>query len=122
MVGKGHTGHGAANQAAQCRRQSNLQLGQEVIEQTITVGNIIEIVSILAGGLTVFITLRNTVANMKDDVAAMQTEIKKLAEVITRMAVTDVRLTNVEQDVRELRHGRGFVQGQGGVDGEWPRP
>lgn len=90
-----------------------------MIEQTITIGNIIEIIAICAGGLTVFITLRNTVANIKDDVVAMQTEIKKLAEVITKMAVTDLRLTNLEQDVRELRHGRGFVRGPGGVDGEY---
>ena len=90
------------------------------IDFTITIGNIIEIGAILGGGGTVFVTLRNTVANMKDDVAAMQTEIKKLAEVITKMAVTDVRLTNVEQDIRELRHGRGFVQGPQGIDREFP--
>lgn len=81
-----------------------------MIEQTITIGNIIEIVSILAGGLTVFVTLKNTVAHIKDDVNGMQFELKKLADVVTRMAVTDVRLTNLEQDIRELRHGHGFVQ------------
>jgi len=92
-----------------------------MIEQTITIGNIVEIASILGGGLIVFITLRNTVANMKDDVVGMQNEIKKLADVITRMAVTDVRLTNLEQDIRELRHGRGFVQGErSGIDREYP--
>ena len=91
-----------------------------MIEQTITIGNIIEIISIIAGGMTVFITLKNTVANIKEDVVGMQLEIKKLADVITRMAVTDVRLTNVEQDIRELRHGRGFVRGSAGVDREYP--
>lgn len=80
-----------------------------MIEQTITVGNIIEIVSILAGGLVVFATLRNTVANMQQDMKAMQEEIKKLAEVVTQMAVTNVRLTNLEQDIREMRHGQGFI-------------
>lgn len=89
-----------------------------MIEQTITIGNIIEIASICAGGLTVFITLRNTVSNIKDDVVAMQTEIKKLAEVITKMAVTDIRLTNIEQDIRELRHGRGFIREA--TDREYP--
>lgn len=92
-----------------------------MIEQTITIGNIIEIIAIIGGGMTVFVTLKNTVANIKDDVIAMQTEIKKLADVITKMAVTDLRLTNLEQDIRELRHGRGFVQGaRTGVDGEYP--
>lgn len=86
------------------------QMGLQVmIEQTITVGNIIEIISILAGGLIVFTTLRNTVQNMQADMAGMQQEIKKLAEVVTQMAVTNVRLTNVEQDIREMRHGRGFI-------------
>jgi hypothetical protein len=90
-----------------------------MIEQTITIGNIIEIISILAGGVTVFVTLKNTVTNIKDDVAGMQLELKKLADVVTRMAVTDVRLTNLEQDIRELRHGRGFVQGERGLDHEY---
>jgi prefoldin subunit 5 len=91
-----------------------------MIEQTITIGNIIEIVSIIGGGVTVFVTLRNTVSNIKDDVAGMQTEIKKLADIITKMAVTDIRLTNLEQDIRELRHGDGFVRGNRGVDREYP--
>lgn len=90
-----------------------------VIEQTITIGNIIEIVSIIAGGITVFVTLRNTVSNIKDDVIGMQLELKKLADIVTKMAVTDVRLTNVEQDIRELRHGRGFVQGERGLEREY---
>lgn len=96
---------------------SELQL---MIEQTITVGNIIEIISIIGGGIAVFVTLRATVGNLKEQVIGMQSEIKKLADVITRMAVTDIRLTNLEQDLRELRHGRGFIQPS--IDGEWPRP
>ena len=98
-----------------------------MIEQTITVGNIIEIFSILVGGLTVFITLRNTVANIKDDVQGMQTEIKKLGEILIAQAdirgeikVLESRLAATEQDIRELRHGRGFVQvDRSGVDGEY---
>ena len=81
-----------------------------MIEQTITIGNIIEIISICAGGLIVFITLRATVQNMQKDMAGMQQEIKKLAEVVTQMAVTNVRLTNLENDIRELRHGQGYIQ------------
>jgi prefoldin subunit 5 len=93
---------------------------QLMIEQTITVGNIIEIISIIGGGIAVFVTLKATVGNLKEQVVEMQAEIKKLADVITRMAVTDIRLTNLEMDVRELRHGRGFVQSA--IDGEWPKP
>lgn len=68
-------------------------------------------------------TLRLTLKDLSLQFSGMQLEIKKLADVITRMAVTDVRLTNLEQDMRELRHGRGFIQGArkvGGIDGEYP--
>jgi K+/H+ antiporter YhaU regulatory subunit KhtT len=90
-----------------------------MIEQTISIGNIIEIVVMFSTGLGVFITLRNTVSNLKVDVVTMQDEIKKLADIITKMAVTDVRLTNLEQDIRELRHGRGFIRGTDGIDREY---
>lgn len=91
-----------------------------MIEQTITIGNIVEISSILGGGLVVFITLKSTVTNLKEDVALLQIEIKKLSDVITRMAVTDIRLTNLEQDIRELRHGHGWITGPTGIDREYP--
>ena len=90
-----------------------------MIEQTITIGNIIEIASIVCGGIAVLVTLRATVTQLKEDVQVMQGELKKLADVVTRMAVTDVRLTNLEQDIRELRHGHGFIQGEHGIDREY---
>jgi K+/H+ antiporter YhaU regulatory subunit KhtT len=80
-----------------------------VIDYTITVGNIIEIAAITAGGVLVLISLKNTVANLKIDVDGMQQEIKKLAAVLTEMAVANNRLTNIEEDIRELKHYRGFV-------------
>lgn len=98
-----------------------------MIEQTITVGNIIEITAIIAGGITVFVTLRNTVANIKDDVAGMQLEIKKLGEILVAQAnirgeikVIESRMLAAEQDIRELRHGDGFVKGSRGIEREYP--
>ena len=80
-----------------------------MIEQSITVGNIIEIITIACGGVAVFFTLKQTVSNISSKVEDMQVEIKELAKIITQMAVTDIRLTNLEQDVRELRHGEGWI-------------
>ncbi len=73
------------------------------IDPTITIGNIIEIGTIAGGGLMVLVRLNNTVVAVKADVAGMKDELKKLADVITKMAVTDLRLTNLEQDIRDLR-------------------
>jgi hypothetical protein len=99
-----------------------------MIEQTITIGNIIEIISILAGGLTVFITLKNTVAHIKVDVAGMQLEIKKLSEILIAQAdirgelkVLSTRIAATEEDIRNLRKGEGFITGRrSNVDGEYP--
>jgi hypothetical protein len=98
-----------------------------MIEQTITLGNIIEIVSIIGGGITVFVTLRNTVANIKTEVAGMQIEIKKLGEILIAQAnirgeikVIETRMLAAEQDIRELRHGDGFVKGSRGIEREYP--
>lgn len=88
-----------------------------MIEQTITIGNIIEILVIGAGGVGVFVTMRNTVANIKLEVDSMQKELKKLGEILIaqadmrgEMKVLDTRVLAVEGDVRDLRHGRGFIR------------
>lgn len=98
-----------------------------MIEQTITIGNIIEIAVIAVGGISVFITLRNTVANIKADVDSLQVEIKKLGEILVSLARYDERLVSLDKRVTaqgrridELSHGEGFVRGRVSVDGEYP--
>lgn len=96
------------------------------IDWTISVGSLIQVAAIAGGGLLVLITMRNTVAVLQRDVSAIQTEIKKMGDILTKMAVaetrldnTDTRLTNVERDLRDLRHGQGFVRGPAGIDREY---
>lgn len=98
-----------------------------MIEQTITIGNIIEIGVIAVGGISVFITLRNTVANIKADVDGLQTEIKKLGEILVNLARFDERITSLDKRVTaqgrridDLSHGDGFVRTRPGIDGEYP--
>ncbi len=89
------------------------------VDYTITVGNIIEICTIAGGGVWVLIKLNNSVAILKEDVGKMQKEIIKIGDVLTQLAVTKTRLDNMETDIRELRHGHGFVQGSAGIDREY---
>lgn len=99
-----------------------------VIDYTISVGNIVEIGSIIGGGLAVFFTLKNNVATLKEDVETMQAEIKKLGEVLIGMARFDEKLSNLDKRVTvhdhkidDLQHGEGFVRNRrSGVDGEYP--
>ncbi len=90
-----------------------------MIDPTVTLGNIIEITTIAGGGLWVLIKMNNSVAVLKSDVAMMQREIVKIGDVLTKLAVTENRLTNIETDIRELRHGDGFVRGSHGIDREY---
>lgn len=96
------------------------------IDWTISVGSLIQVAAIAGGGLLVLITMRNTVAVLQRDVASIQVEIKKMGDILTKMAVaetrldnTDTRLTNVERDVRDLRHGDGFIRSSRGIDKEY---
>lgn len=96
-----------------------------VIDYTITIGNIIEIASIVGGGILVLWTLKADVSTLKigaktlkDDLGLMQNEIKKLGEILINLAdirgdvrVLGNRVTTTEQDIRELRHGEGFIKG-----------
>jgi putative Mn2+ efflux pump MntP len=92
------------------------------LDLTITIGNIIEIASIIGGGLLVLVSLKNTVSNLKNDMTDMKEEIKKVGQVLVTLAVTTTRLDNAEQDIRELKHGRGFItpRSDGGINGEYP--
>jgi hypothetical protein len=97
----------------------------EMIVPTITFGNIIEICTIAVGGIWVLIKMNNSVNVLKTDVSGMQREIVKISDVLTKLAVADTRLTNIERDIRELKHGDGFVRNRAssyrpGIDGEYP--
>ena len=90
-----------------------------MFDPTITIGNIIEIGTILSGGVVAVILLRQTVYQLRAEVGELKVDVKALNKVVVELAVTDRRLLSVEEDIRELRHGRGFVRGA--IEGEWPR-
>jgi hypothetical protein len=92
-----------------------------VIDYTITVGNMVEIGSIVIGGLYALATIKSNVGMLKTEVGSMQTEIKKISEVLINQADQNRRIIHLEEDLRELRHGHGFVQGERGIDREYPQ-
>jgi hypothetical protein len=80
-----------------------------VVDSTITVGNIIEISVLAIGGIGAIGAIRSSVGNMKTDLTDLKSEIKKVGEVLIKMAVTDQRLMNIEEDIRDLQRGEGKV-------------
>ncbi len=91
-----------------------------VLEYSITIGNVIEICSIVVGGLYALATIKSNVGLLKTEVGEMQIEIKKISDVLINQADQNRRIIHLEEDVRELRHGHGWVQGPKGVDREYP--
>lgn len=101
------------------------------IDYTITLGNMIEMAIFVVGGVAALATLKTTVTTLKTDVAeskketkesiaGLQSEIKKIGEVLINQADQNRRIIHLEDDVRELRHGDGFVRGNHGIDKEYP--
>lgn len=77
------------------------------------------------------LTLKNDVTSLqtgatalREDFSQIQTEIKKIGEVLITQADQNRRILHLEEDFRELRHGRGFIRSvqhaDVGIDGEYP--
>jgi len=70
--------------------------------------------------------LSGRLSKIETSMMSMQEEIKRLVDTMSKIAdmhgdirVLDSRLLSAEQDIRELRHGQGFVRGPGGIDREF---
>lgn len=60
-----------------------------------------------------------TLQQLAGEFANMQIEIKKISDVLINQADQNRRIIHLEEDVRDLRHGKGFVQGPRGIDREY---
>lgn len=88
-----------------------------VIDYTISIGNLIEIASVLGGGVLVLLTMRADIAVLKKDdeairvdVKGIQDEIKQIGSVLITQADQSRRILHLEEEMRDLRHGRGFIR------------
>ena len=79
------------------------------IDYTITIGNIAEVGFILAGSLVAYGALKTTVKSIREEVTTMQEELKAFGQAIIQIAVQKNRLDNIEEDIRDMRRGRGFI-------------
>lgn len=87
-----------------------------VIDWNVSVGNLLQIMVIVGGGLWVFFALRADVRVVKHDMANMKQRqddlneaFTQLGKILTQVAVQDQRIIAIERTVEELRHGQGFI-------------
>ena len=89
-------------------------------DPTITLGTMVQIVVFLACGLLAFTRLQNNLELLAQRVENLEKTSSNIGSILQQVAVQSQRLNSVEGDLRELRHGRGFVQNRtGSVEGEY---
>lgn len=92
------------------------QMGLEMIDYTINIGVILQVLAVI-GGVIAFLRKENTVKRKEDAVAITLTndvnyikeKVKSISELVTSRAVMEKDIMNMKEDIRELRHGDGFV-------------
>lgn len=94
---------------------------------------IVEILSILGGGVVVIFRLGRSTEKMQavvqmhadyaerqsGEIADIKKQVQKLSDVITQLAVQGTRLDMIDKRVDELRRGEGFIAGPRGVEREY---
>lgn len=87
-----------------------------MIEWSVRLGDILTIAAFLGGGLAAYYQLKTDVNVLKHDFSSMKTSVdllstamKGFSEIITKIAVQENRMDNIEKRLDELRHGEGFV-------------
>jgi cell division protein FtsL len=61
--------------------------------------------------------LRVQMDGITENLKILNNSFSKLSDVLSEAAVQNSRIARAEEDIRELRHGRGFVRN--GIEGEW---
>ena len=91
-------------------------MGFPVIDWTVSVGNLLQIIVIVVGGVAVFFKLqgevrivRHDMANMKQRQDDLNEAFTQLGMILTKVAVQDERLNAIAKDIDEMRHGQGFI-------------
>lgn len=95
-----------------------------MIDFTITIGNIIEVTAIIGGGLTFLLKTNNKVNTFTNDMTYLKEKVKSIADLVTSRAVMEREMEHIKEDIRELRHGEGFVRNvklsKPGINKEYP--
>jgi len=88
-----------------------------MIEYSISLGNILTILSVVGSVMAFIWTMKTDIIIIKSDVSYLQKSQAVLTEafsqfgrVLTTIAVQDSRITMTEKKIDEMSHGKGFVE------------
>ena len=78
-------------------------------DPSIKLGDILTIASFVGMGVAAYYKVKADLRVHNVRLTSVETACVQMAATLTQVAVQDNRLVNLENDVRELRHGEGFV-------------
>jgi hypothetical protein len=88
----------------------------DMIDWTLNIGTVVQIGVIAAGVFAFIFSVKGDVSKVKENITDIKDELKELRKVFTTQVDHDGRLIRAEADIRslredikELRHGEGFV-------------
>lgn len=88
-----------------------------MIDWSISVGNLVEISTLVGAAITMFYAMRSDIRVLRHDFRFIEQKVETLNEsftqlgtILTQVAVQDSRLGMIEKAVDELRHGQGFIK------------
>ena len=79
------------------------------VEMTISVGNLLTILAFLVGGIGFVYTIRSDVGAQGRRLGAVESELRKLSEILVALGRQDERLNAIDRRIDDLRRGEGYI-------------
>ncbi len=93
-----------------------------MIDWNVRAGDLLVVAS-LAGTCIVYAfksgRFAESIENMQLEIIGLKKVTEAITSLLTTVAVQKIELENIREDVRELKHGEGFVRGVKGIDREY---
>lgn len=93
-----------------------------MIDWNVRVGDILVVASLAGTGIVYAFKsgrFAESIENMQKEIAGLKKVTEAITALLTTVAVQKIEIENIREDVRELKHGDGFVRGPKGIDREY---
>jgi FtsZ-binding cell division protein ZapB len=95
-----------------------------MIDWNVRFGDLLVVASLAGTGLVYAFKsgrFAESIKYMQQEISALKELTKSLTGVLSTIAEQKKDIEYLREDVKELKHGRGFVQGERGINGEYPK-
>jgi len=80
-----------------------------IVNWSVDIGNLLAVATFLITGTGVIYTIRESLKTLVLRVNLLESEVKKLSEILVALGRQEERLTAMDRRIDDLRRGKGFV-------------